>query len=82
MLASLRHYRLAPLVWGTGLGLATFTGYLRIAADKHYFTDVVVGAAFGSLVGFLVPYVFHRADDSAPAMGAGRPALIGWSGTF
>ena len=53
--ASLRHYPLAPLIWTVGMGLATFSGYLRVAADKHYLSDVMVGALVGSAVGATVP---------------------------
>jgi membrane-associated phospholipid phosphatase len=60
--ASIRGYRAAPLVWATGLTVAATTGYLRIAADRHYFTDVLTGAAVGAAVGFSVPYFFHRGD--------------------
>ncbi len=56
----MRGYRLAPLVWASSLPWAAVTGYLRIAADKHYLTDVLTGALIGSAVGFLVPFVFHR----------------------
>lgn len=58
--ATMRGYREAPYVWGFGMGLATLTGYLRMAADKHYASDVIVGAAIGSLVGWAVPYLWHR----------------------
>jgi membrane-associated phospholipid phosphatase len=58
--ATLRGYRLAPWIWGAGLALATVTGYLRMAADQHYASDVIVGALTGSLVGWLVPYLLHR----------------------
>jgi membrane-associated phospholipid phosphatase len=57
--ASMRGYRLSKLVWASGLTLAVGTSYLRMAADKHYFTDQLVGAGVGSLVGFAVPYFFH-----------------------
>ena len=40
-------------IWTTSLGLATLTGYFRIAADKHYFTDIIAGAMVGTLVGYL-----------------------------
>ena len=56
---SMRHRKLAPIVWATGLTVAATTAYLRIAADKHYFTDVLAGAGFGSLFGFAVPFFFH-----------------------
>jgi len=66
--SSLHGYRLAPLVWGTALPLAAVTGYLRIAADRHYLTDVLAGAMLGAAVGFLVPYALHRPDS--PGVGA------------
>jgi membrane-associated phospholipid phosphatase len=63
--ALMRGYRLAPLVLGFGLLSAATVGYLRIAADKHYFSDVMVGAVVGSLVGTAVPLVFHPAQERA-----------------
>ena len=63
--ASIRDYRLAPLVWAVGLAAATTTGYLRIAADRHYLTDVLVGALAGAAIGFAVPYVTHRSTDAS-----------------
>lgn len=60
--ADMRGYTLAPEIWATGFTLATVTAYLRIAADKHWTTDVMTGAAVGSLVGYLWPrYVSHVA---------------------
>jgi membrane-associated phospholipid phosphatase len=61
--ASLRGYRLAPVVWAAGLTTAAATGWLRIAADKHYATDVLTGAALGSAFGVVVP-LLHRAPDA------------------
>jgi membrane-associated phospholipid phosphatase len=58
--ASLRGYRGAPYVWATGLALALLSGYLRVAADKHYTSDVLVGAATGSAFGALVPWLHAR----------------------
>lgn len=78
----LRGYRGAPWVLGGGLALAAFTGYLRIAADKHWLTDVLAGAAVGSLVGWAVPYLFHRADGSGSQGAAIRPAPGGIAFAF
>jgi len=61
--ASMRGYSMAPWIWGSGLAVAATTGYLRIAGDKHYITDVIAGAALGSAVGFALPYLFHRSKD-------------------
>jgi membrane-associated phospholipid phosphatase len=58
--ASMRKHRLAPLMWIAGLGFATTGAYLRIAADRHYATDVLTGSVVGSAIGFTVPYFAHR----------------------
>jgi membrane-associated phospholipid phosphatase len=88
MVATLKGYRAAPFVWATGLTIAATTGYLRIAADKHYLSDVMLGAIVGSAVGFVVPWL-HRpsADEAGPrlsGMTAGPlpsgGALVGFSG--
>jgi membrane-associated phospholipid phosphatase len=60
--ASMRGYRGAWLVWGAGLSVATLSGYLRIAADKHYLSDVLTGAALGGALGVAVPLLFHREE--------------------
>ena len=62
--ASLRGYRLAPAIWTAGVGLSLTTGYLRIAADRHWGTDVVTGWLVGAAVGFAVPYYLHRRSSS------------------
>jgi membrane-associated phospholipid phosphatase len=56
----------APWVLGVGLAAAAFTGYLRMAADKHYLSDVLVGAGVGSLLGWAIPYLFHRPGRKGP----------------
>ena len=59
-IASMRHYRGAAWVWAAGMTAASITGYLRIAADKHYLTDVLSSAAVSSAIGVAVPYFFHK----------------------
>jgi len=58
-IASMRRYRLAPSIWATGMALAAATAYMRIAADRHYASDVTVGAILGSATGIAVPRLFH-----------------------
>jgi membrane-associated phospholipid phosphatase len=64
--SEMRGYRYAPMIWSVGGTLALVTTYLRMAADRHWFTDVVVGALVGAGFGFAMPYVFHSAIDEAP----------------
>jgi hypothetical protein len=88
--ASLRGYRLAPVVWASGVTMATSVAYLRIAADKHYFSDVMTGAVVGSLVGVGIPLLFHsRAGESSaastssqPLVKAATPPVFSLSGQF
>ncbi len=70
--ATLRGYRLMPLVWGTLVPLAIATGYLRIGGDKHYLTDVLTGAILGTAVGVALPLLFHpRERDERVPIGSG-----------
>jgi membrane-associated phospholipid phosphatase len=58
--STLRGYPSAPWVWAGGMTLAAGIGYLRVAGDRHWATDVLTGAAVGGAVGFAVPWLFHR----------------------
>ncbi len=67
---------------GSTAVLAGFTGALRIAANKHYFTDVLTGAVVGAGIGFLYPWLAHYAtfgdDESSVTVGAfGDPDAFG-----
>jgi membrane-associated phospholipid phosphatase len=92
-IATMRGYRLAPLVWVAGAMLGVATGYLRIAADRHYFTDVLGGAAVGTGIGIGVPVLFHRPRETASPVAqwmynariatsdvpGGRVVTLGWT---
>jgi membrane-associated phospholipid phosphatase len=58
--ARLRGYAGWPWVYGVGFTAAAATGYLRVAADKHWLTDVLAAAVSGTAVGLAVP-LLHRA---------------------
>ena len=79
MTATLRGYRAAPVMWAVGVPLAALTGYLRIAADRHYLTDVLAGSLVGAAVGVLVPWRHARAavrPSAAPIVSASAPATL------
>lgn len=69
------------------LGLATFsaaalTGYLRVAADRHWLTDVVTGAVVGTASGLLVPLVAYQPVDSRKPAVLLAPAPGGFAVVF
>lgn len=68
-IAHLRGYSGEPYVWAVGLPLAGFVAYSRIAAKKHYLTDVLIGSAAGAAIGFAVPYFLHRARPAGSKAG-------------
>jgi len=85
--ATLRGYDTAPYLWAIGGALAILTGGLRIAADRHYLSDVLVGAAVGSLVGWAVPWLHRASEDddeetgmlSRATIGAGPDLTFSWA---
>ncbi len=50
----------------SGLVLAGATSTLRVVADRHYTTDVMVGAATGTSIGLLVPWLLHYNWEQMP----------------
>ncbi len=81
--ASIRGYRWRGLIWASGLTLAVATGYLRMAADKHYLSDVLVGAATGAGLGWGIPMLRRRCPGmTVAATPLESGALVGVGMTF
>jgi membrane-associated phospholipid phosphatase len=69
------------------LGLATFsaaavTGYLRVAANRHWLSDVVTGAVVGSATGLLVPLLAYQPVDGRKPAVSLVPAPGGFAVVF
>ena len=45
---------ISGLIWSSSILLACITGYFRLAADRHYITDVLTEGLTGSFTGYLV----------------------------
>lgn len=63
--AQLRGYRHAWLIWAAGTPFAAATALLRMAADKHWASDVLIGTLSGLAFGIGVPWLFHRRETGA-----------------
>lgn len=58
-------------VTATTWALAATTAVLRVASGNHFVTDVLAGAAIGSILGFAGPYLSHlifKDKDNAPTL--------------
>ena len=55
---------------GTSFLAAAAVGMLRVVSDQHYGSDVVTGAAVGSLIGLGIPWLLHY-RGSALVLGDG-----------
>ena len=75
------------------IGLSLFTGAMRIAADKHWGTDVAVGSAVGFATGYLMPTLLYYHDAPSPSAdsawrwtlvpeGSDTSAGVRWVGVF
>jgi membrane-associated phospholipid phosphatase len=51
-----------PIVLTAAVGASV--AYERIAAGRHFYTDVIVGAIVGTAIGVSVPYLHHRGDEA------------------
>ncbi len=49
-----------PAIWTAAATIPALTGYFRIRAGRHFFTDVTVGYVVGATVGYLIPYLHQR----------------------
>ena len=66
MICHWRGYWTEPYVWTAGITLSLATEYLRMAADKHYLTDVLVGGGIGILGGLTIPRFFKNDINIVP----------------
>jgi membrane-associated phospholipid phosphatase len=73
--AHMRGSKWAPAIYGGGVALSLTTGYLRIAADKHWSTDILTGWVVGAAVGYAVPRLFHRKDTELTPLAT--PSTVG-----
>jgi membrane-associated phospholipid phosphatase len=83
--AMLRGYRGWPFLYAAALSGAAATSYLRVAADRHWVTDVVAGAGLGAAMGVALPLLLHRREDGtnerSPALMI-TPMPLGVAGAF
>ena len=78
----LRRDRWSPLVWALGLAGAATTAYLRLAAQKHYLSDVLVGVAVGGGLGVAMPVAHLQKKVSITVVPRDDGAMLSVGGRF
>ncbi len=68
MVASMRHYWVAPWLYGGTIVLGALNGYMRLAGGDHYPSDVIVGTLVATIVGLSWPKLHRR--NSGPQIEA------------
>ncbi len=68
--------KLKPFVWGVAAGVPAAVAYFRVAAGKHFPTDVIVGYGVGAAIGYLIPQLHKTYSPNAklsfyPGVGGG-----------
>lgn len=81
-IAGLRGYRHAWVLWAVGMPLAATTAILRLAADKHWMSDVLLGSALGIAAGVLLPTLLHRRIGPLQARVSPMANGLAVTGTF
>ena len=62
--------------------MATATAVLRLAADKHWATDVLTGLVLGAAVGVGVPLLLHGKEGGPRVQLAPMPGGLAVAGRF
>ncbi|MET0390185.1 MAG: phosphatase PAP2 family protein [Polyangiales bacterium] len=66
------HHKYLPLYGGAwdmaacieSIAVAAATGIFRVIGDRHYLSDVIIGAAIGFSIGYIYPWLLHYRTDS------------------
>lgn len=74
----------APDTWACvwAVSVASLTSALRVVADEHWTSDVLLGAALGWGYGYFLPKLLHFHAAKATKKADGRPRAVTWMPTF
>jgi len=70
------------LFWGVAVAGGTTIAALRVAAGKHFFSDVMVGAAAGTTTGLIIPALHRRPKRTLMSKVVVSPKFTGIQGVF
>jgi len=56
--------KLKPYIWGSSILIASGVGFMRYNSGNHFPTDILVGAAIGGSIGYLIPHIHKSKSNS------------------
>lgn len=68
-------------VWGGSLALAASAGYFKYSSGQHFPTDILMGAAVGSFIGWVIPHI-HKNEPKKQHLSSGFAILPGKGACF
>lgn len=68
---------LKSLTWAVAATIPAVTGYLRTAAGKHFYTDVIGGYALGAIIGYGVPALHKKYGNDISVFPIAAPQYYG-----
>jgi len=75
--ASTGNSRVRSLAWGSGFAVAAAAANLRVRAGKHFYSDVVIGALVGTIIGYAVPALHADKGPYVPSLEEAGAAVAG-----
>lgn len=75
--ASTGNPRVRTLAWGSGFAVAAAVANLRVRAGKHFYSDVVIGALVGTVIGYAVPALHANKGPYVPSLDEAGAAVAG-----
>ncbi|MFA5833636.1 MAG: phosphatase PAP2 family protein [Bacteroidota bacterium] len=69
-------------IWGGAIGLASTVSILRVTSGAHFISDIVVGAAVGSTIGYVIPYIHRKKENEISFQPIIAPNYRGFSFTY
>ncbi len=68
----------------SALGMAGTVAMMRVVADQHWVSDVLVGSSFGLVSGLAIPWIFHYSgggsmSSASSESGERRPPAVTWN---
>jgi membrane-associated phospholipid phosphatase len=67
------------MIWCGAIGLASAVSILRVTSGAHFLSDIAVGAAVGTSIGYLVPYMHRKNSSDVTLFPLITPDFIGTS---